>query len=420
MTICRGAKGLGLRCRPDVGHRPGPIPGRQGWVGKSLLAAAAACFLVALAGCPPPVQPVAPPPLRTTEEIVRTIESNAARLDRALWSANASVTARFLDRQRVERVYNLEGAFLYQSPRGLRLDLRPGVGDQVMQIGSNDDEYWVWIEPEMQALWWGRYRHLGRPCAGRIAVRPDQLVAALMLGGLPRGDPRLLGPARRFGNAYDILYYLRVDDDGDRSSVPATPPHAEYRLDREYWVERVSPYLVRVVQFRDSLGRVVTSALLDDYREAWGGGPLVPHTITMHWPLDEGRFTLLLAGLRGLPADKVSPRAFCRPREETLPAGIREVIQVDADCEPAAVAAGSPVESVPLGTSGAEASGRPPSLRAVPLLAWPPPAASPDWVGVSDVPTDWIRGGPSASADWLRRTLTPPMDVDDETGAADE
>ncbi len=386
--------------------------------GRLLLGAVAGCALAVLTGCPPPVQPVAPPPLRTTEEIVRTIESNAARLDRALWSSNASVTARFLDRQRVERVYNLEGTFLFQSPRGLRLDLRPGVGDQVMQIGSNDDEYWLWIEPEMQSLWWGRYRHLGRPCAGRMAVRPDQLVAALMLGGLPHADPRLIGPARKFGNTYDILHYLRVDDDGDLSSMPDSVAHANYRLDREYWVERVPPYLVRVVQFRDFFGRVVTSALLDDYREVWEGGPLVPHAITMHWPLDEGRFTLMLAGLRGLPADQVSARAFRRPMEETLPAGIREVIQVDADCEPVAAAGSPAVEPIPFDETPNDASRRLPPLHAVTPPARLPALTSPDWVGVSGETADWIRGSPSVSSDWLKGTFTPP--VENEAGAADE
>ncbi len=342
-----------------------------------------------------------------TEEITEAIEANAARLDQALWSSNASVTARFLDRQRVERTYNLEGAFLYQAPRSLRVDLRPGVGDQVMQIGSNDDDYWVWIEPEMGLLWWGRYRYLGRPCAGRMAVRPDQLVAALMLDGLPRRGGRLIGPARKHGNTYDILYYVRCDDAADRAASSEGGAALEYRLDREYWVERVPPFMVRVVQFRDALGRVVTSALLDDYRPAWDGGPLVPHTISMHWPLDDGRFTLMLTGLRGMPADKVSPRAFLRPTDETLPPGVREVVQVDADCEPLL-----PPESpeTPPAAVATDVSEQLPPLRPAGPSAWPPLTPTPDWFGRSDPTPVWIGLPEGISSDWISLPHAPAED----------
>ncbi len=288
-----------------------------------------------------------PPPPRAVGEIVSVLRGNAAKLDRPLWSNSVTVTARFKDADDKEHVYNLDSNLLFRRPRGLRMDLRPGLGDQVMQIGSNAEDYWLWIEPELGSMWWGRHKHGGKPCAGTISVRPDQLVAALGLGGLPDHEDGLIGPARKFGKAYDILYYLRrtamddgmTDDDHaarhddtarhDDAARQATP----YLLDREYWVERFPPYMVRVIQFRDVIGRVSMSAFLDDYRQVWDDGPWLAHDVTIKWPIEEGRFTMKITRFRTLDASKVSPAAFARPSIDQLPGGIDRIIQTDEDCD---------------------------------------------------------------------------------------
>ncbi len=289
----------------------------------AFIACGVLCALSGL-GCPPgPSVTVGPQaqPLRPTNDIIRVVRENAALLDRSLWSQSVTVKARFKDDKEKEHVYNLEGSLLFRQPRDLRMDLRPGLGDQVMQVGSNAEDFWIWVEPEIKAMHWGRHRHIGKPCAGKIAVRPDQMVSALGFGGLPPSDTPLIGPARKFGKQLDILYYLRPGAEGG------------FVLDREYWVERSSPFMVRFVLFRDDFGRVTTSALLDDYRSAWEGGPLLPHMISLIWPQDEGKFTVYFDQLRGLEADKVNDRAFVRPERESLPNGIVDVIQTDHACD---------------------------------------------------------------------------------------
>ena len=166
-------------------------------------------------------------------------------------------------------------------------------------------------------------------------MRPDQLVVALGLGGLPGAGDGLIGPARKYGKTHDILYYLRErpnSADG-KAAAETRQPDGGYWLEREYWVDRLPPYMVRVVQFRDLLGRVSMSALLEDYRPARDGGLSVPHTVSIIWHQDDGKFTMSIAHMRGLPAEKVSPTAFVRPTEDDLPGGIEGVIQVDADCD---------------------------------------------------------------------------------------
>jgi hypothetical protein len=272
----------------------------------------------------PPVtaEPPGGPP-RELSEIVEALQQNSLLLERALWSPSVTVTARFKDQKGKNHAYNLEGTFLFRRPQSLRMDLRPGVGDQVMQIGSNDQEYWVWIEPEIKEMKWGRHRYAGWPCSENVSVRPDQLVSALGMGGLPGPEEGFIGPARKYGKSHDILYYLRQEKNG------------QYVLEREYWVERVPPYMIRLVLYRDSMGRMTMSAMLDDYRPAWEGGPLVPCIASIIWPKEDGKFTMSLGTVKGLPAEKVSPGAFVRPEQKNLPAGIERITQVDTACDSA-------------------------------------------------------------------------------------
>ncbi len=280
--------------------------------------------LIGATGCPPgpPVRPSLPPqPPRELGDIVSAVDLNAALFDRPLWSQSATVSASITDDKGKEHAYNLEGNLLFQKPLSLRLDLRPGLGDQVMQIGSNSEEYWIWIEPELKTMKWGRQRYAGRPCSEHLTVRPDQLAAALGLLGLPRPESGLIGPARKYGKTHDILCYLRPQEGGGLV------------FEREYWVERTPPHMVRVVLYRDALGRIAMSSVLDDYRPVWEGGPLVAHTISINWPADQGWLKLSLGHPKGIAPDRVGARAFLRPEPADLPKGIEQVIQVDADCD---------------------------------------------------------------------------------------
>ena len=278
-------------------------------------------LLIPMTGCPPRERPTfeegPPKVLRSTDEIIETIEANAAKLDQALWSSSVSATGRYLDGEGGEHSFNFDGTLLFRRPRGFRMDLRPGLGEQVMQIGSNDETFWVWIEPEMRAMHWGHHRNAGLPCCEKMPVRPDQLVSALAVGGLPDESEGLYGPIRDARTTYDVLTYHR-----------AAPFHDH----RRYYIDREPPYLVRLVVFRDELGRDVTSAFLADYRTAWEGGPMLPHEVSVIWAQDGAKFTMSVGGYVPKKENEVSPRAFVMPDRTTLPAGIERVIQVDADC----------------------------------------------------------------------------------------
>lgn len=279
-----------------------------------LAGAGVICLLTACIEPPAP-----PPPARAFADVCAVIEQNAARLDRPICAPRITAKARFKDDRGRRQSENLEGTLVFSRPRNLRVDLKPGLGEKVVEIGSNDNDYWVWIEPNFAAMYWGSHRNAGKPCVGKMPVRPDQILAALGLCGLPH-DAELLGPVFRQEEHADVLAYIRREESG------------AYRYDREYHVSRRPPFLFDTIQLYDAEGRRAVSALLDDYRPAWKDGPLVPHRIDIRWPGEDAEFRVEARSFEA--ANRTSPRAFERPgRAYRLPASIREIIQVDRDCE---------------------------------------------------------------------------------------
>ncbi len=284
-------------------------------------------FLLAfVVGCPQPPEPpiiTGPEPrierARTDQEILDTIRANEAKLNRALWSSNVAVVAHINDRKGDEHTYNLEGTMLFQRPRNLLINLRPGIGDNVMQVGSNETEYWAWIEPELSQMWWGRHEHAGKACADDVFVNPSELVAAMGIG-LPRD---MIGPLRKSGKHSDLLHYGRQNEDG------------AYQLTQEYRVMREPPYLVNVVIFYDEFGRKAMTASLDDFKAAWEGGPLIAHKVSVIWPLDKNKLSLKVGSFKNFDESKIKANAFARPIDSPpLPAGVfANMSQVDAACD---------------------------------------------------------------------------------------
>jgi hypothetical protein len=298
---------------------------------------ASACLLVC--GCPPP-NPVTPTPAGATDRsltaIVQTINSNNAQIDRPLYASPVQVSAKFIDDRGRPHSYILEGGLLVRCPSDFRLDLRHSLSEPVMQVAANADEFWLWIRPEAATYWWGRFANVGKPCMDPMPLRPDELADVLGMRPLPTASDGAVGPARIFGERYDRLIYLRKENDA-------------YAVEREYWVEREPPYLIRLILFRDAVGRRGMNAFLDDYRPAWTGGPLVAHKISVYWPQKDGRMEegrLILSIDRWTEPGRISARAFVRPT--SAPEGISRTVQVDADCEGAS----------PTSTPAADRAGR--------------------------------------------------------------
>ena len=97
-------------------------------------------------------------------------------------------------------------------------------------------------------------------------------------------------------------------------------------LEKEYWLDRYPPRLVRRVMFRDADGVVTMESQLDDYRLLAAHGPLLPHQITAEWPKADARMRFRVD--RWTPEEGVRPDGvqFAAPREcdDSLTVGMKD------------------------------------------------------------------------------------------------
>jgi hypothetical protein len=226
-------------------------------------------LLVALTGCPPPRE-LPPPPQLSRSQAVAFVNRNNARIESAVQAKRVTASGHFTDDQGDRHNYNLEGGILYLRPHYLYFDLRQ-LGQTVMRFGSNELEYWLWIQPELDTLWWGTYAGLEQADPAIIPIRPDLLIEALGLNVLPDGPEASRNVLYRVMGEHNQFLWAEWDADGTGY------------LDREYWLDRRPPHLIRKILARNEKGRLTFYAELDDHRLIRDTEALAAHRITLHW-----------------------------------------------------------------------------------------------------------------------------------------
>ncbi len=223
----------------------------------------------AIGGCPPPQQPMIRLDPIPMHEAVAVVNKNIALIEGTL-RATGPVDGTFTLKDGRRRKYHVEGTLFFLAPRHFRFDMKK-FGDRLFLFGSNKWDYWVYTK-EDDAHYCGRYGAREEPPAG-LPARPDQILDALGLTAVPdetqSGSP--VRVTQRVVDDYQQLLFLRYDDAGGLI------------VEKEYWLDRSPPRLIRRVIHRDRLGAVELESTLDNYKPRVGGGPLLPHLISAEW-----------------------------------------------------------------------------------------------------------------------------------------
>jgi hypothetical protein len=225
---------------------------------------AGALLLVAGCACHPP-QDVA--------TALARVNDNLARVNRPL-QYKGWVSFKFRDAEgKSHRYLSDDTSVLFARPRCLRFDIRHSLAGNVAQFGSNDEAYWLWIEPEVRKLWWGRWDTGGGANAGHLAISPRMLLDALMLQPL---SPQAAAPTleKRW---FDHWLVYR-DDDG--------------RVVREIRLDRCAPYQVREIIDRLPDGEIAMRARLNMYRPLGSDGPQTARRYVVEWPHSHAKMNL--------------------------------------------------------------------------------------------------------------------------------
>lgn len=232
------------------------------------------CGVLLLFGCRSEEKrvPFDPIPLAQAAGIVNR---NIAKIGGTL-KASGAVDGSFTTPDGRRHSYHLDGTLFYLAPAYLRFDLKSFGSTQIL-FGSNDQRYWCYIKNQ-DAYHCGLHGDR-EPVPSALPARPDQLIDALGLTHLSGNgsDGTAAQLAQRVvGDHQQILYLVPTAGGG-------------VRLEKEYWLDRYSPQLVRRVVFRDPDGVVEMESLLSDYKPLTPTGPWLAHVMVAEWPKEGAR-----------------------------------------------------------------------------------------------------------------------------------
>ena len=95
--------------------------------------------------------------------------------------AHQSFDGSIVDENKNSHAVSARGVLLYRGPRELRIVANNEFGP-IFEIGCTSELYWLKVNPELDTMWWGRMRNLGKPCGRPIPLRPDLILDVLAVG----------------------------------------------------------------------------------------------------------------------------------------------------------------------------------------------------------------------------------------------
>lgn len=270
-------------------------------------------LLTALAstGCPPPREHRFERPTEA-RDAVANMEEHLGAPDVAIQS-RALVTFKFRDRDGRSRSFIGQPAtVIFESPRCLYFDIKNALAGSVARIGSNDQQYWIYIDlPEQRQLWYGTWDALLAGAARRMIVAPNDLLDSMLVGGVPLRIGSGPKPLLETDPATKKRYLLYLDLDGRGWPFVA----------REIELANTSPTMPARIIDRNAKQEVLMDARFSQFRAVQGlagRSLMLPHRYVILWPTDNAEMRLDLDGFevrdRDLPFCEF-PEGWQGPRE---------------------------------------------------------------------------------------------------------
>jgi hypothetical protein len=129
---------------------------------------------------------------------------------------------------RIDGVPPLSGTLILEKPRRLRLKAGLiGISDMGIDLGSNDEEFWLWnksaLGGQAPAIYFARYRDFENALARQaIPLEPQWIMDALGLLTLPPAH-ELHGPTMRPDGRYELRHQSSASDGGITKSLIIDP-----------------------------------------------------------------------------------------------------------------------------------------------------------------------------------------------------
>jgi len=289
-----------------------------------LILLALACTVCGCAHPTPPPKGWYRGPSEPMARVVEDINRNNQALP-TLW-ASLGYKATVVDAKKREHAVTGAGVLMYRTPRDMRLIGYKEVVGSVFEVGSTSDRYWLLLKPEMETMWWGYHRNVGKPCVTEeLPIPPQMVVEVLGVGTIDTNFNSLPAPTMRVDHERHKYVFVWNGKLPDRWAAV-----------KEVWYDLKTKLPERVMLY-DVNGRVVVRADLSGHkpvelsgqpRDRW---PVIANHYFLYFPDNGTRMELdlreTMLDKRGIPSRR--GMEFPDPRK----AGVRDVIQVDAACE---------------------------------------------------------------------------------------
>ncbi len=253
---------------------------------------------VLMSGCHAP-QRVRPPldPISLGASI-QLINANTARITAAL-RASGPVDGEVVNADGRRVSFHVDGVLFFLEPSFLRFDLKK-LGERQLLLGSNASGYWMYTKED------GKYvcgQHDDpNDLPPDLAIRPDQIADALALTPLDTAES-------------SIEIVQRIVDDYQQLLFLTNTESERIVIQKEYWIDRRAPRVVRRVVFRDTRGAAEMVSTLDDYRVQPESSLYLPHTIGVSWPSEKMSIRFSVTRWRLEPRVTQNGPQFATPRE---------------------------------------------------------------------------------------------------------
>ncbi|MHC4575670.1 MAG: hypothetical protein ACYS76_16380 [Planctomycetota bacterium] len=196
----------------------------------------------------------------------------------------------------------------FSPPCQVRLQGNIAFDPRGIELGSNEDEFWLAIRPkELRRYLWGKWEEQGD--LNRVEMRPDVLLESLGVVS-PGGEAEVGWWSLSQEGAYDIL----------------TRRGVEGEVDKKVYVYNCG-YSVSRIEYYDGDGNVATAAELSKYKEVAAGFsvPSFIRIVTHGKNNRENSVRINLGSVRSVSFDEKKRKALFRRR---MPRGFERVERV--------------------------------------------------------------------------------------------
>lgn len=252
------------------------------------------------------------PPNYSMQELIAKMDQNTKNLSR-FRSKGGRLSCKIKTDKGLKH-YDLDGVVvLYDDPKNLFLS-GGFLGQPAMQLGSNQDCYWLAVMHDPSKMFWGYWKYAESEKNKWQTGGPMKLLEAIGQINLRNLEGKLLGPVLRREPEANVFMYMAVDTNGD------------WYIAKEIFLSRREPIQANKIIYYNADGSEYLVITFAKYEEVATGARMA-RNVEMYWPADES-FMKLHFGRTTLQ-ESLPRAAFTMPDPNTF----SEVEQVDRDCK---------------------------------------------------------------------------------------